>query len=192
MAWQRLSARNGPEEALHEGVPPHLRAPLVNWLEGKFGYQTPGRMKRSVMLSVGSMVRVPLDPNLRDTRLQEQLLQYCDSSDEPNPSDAWDHAIKAIEAVFIPLVVPAQAKPQLGHVIGELRSKGQAWQFVLPGAGQAHSVDGVLGMLDLVWPNPDRHGGAQSRPPTVAEAEAVVHCAVTLVQWARAGALSKR
>jgi len=47
-------------------------------------------------------------------------------------------------------------------------------------------------MLRVMWPNPDRRGGRGSRQPSLAEAEAVVHLAVTLVQWARAGVISKR
>jgi len=40
-------------------------------------------------------------------------------------------------------------------------------------------------MLRLMWPNPDRHGGESSRQPSLVEAQAVVHPAVTIVQWAR-------
>jgi hypothetical protein len=39
---------------------------------------------------------------------------------------------------------------------------------------------------------PDRHGDAGSRQPSLVEAQAIVHLAVTIVQWARAGVLSKR
>jgi hypothetical protein len=38
----------------------------------------------------------------------------------PSASDAWDHSIKAVEAVLIPLVVPGQESPHIGHVIGQL------------------------------------------------------------------------
>jgi len=47
-------------------------------------------------------------------------------------------------------------------------------------------------MLRLMWPNPDRHGGRGSRQPSLAEAPAVVHLAVPLVRWARAGVISRR
>jgi hypothetical protein len=46
--------------------------------------------------------------------------------------------------------------------------------------------------MRLMWPNPDRHGGRGSRQPSLAEAPAVVHLAMTIVQWARAGVISKR
>jgi len=47
-------------------------------------------------------------------------------------------------------------------------------------------------MLDLIWPNPDRHGGTHNRLVTLDEAHAVVLLAVTVVQWGRAGVLKKR
>jgi hypothetical protein len=40
-------------------------------------------------------------------------------------SDAWDHAIKAVEAVLIPIVVPTQAGAHIGHLIGQLDRQGE-------------------------------------------------------------------
>jgi hypothetical protein len=58
--------------------------------------------------------------------------------------------------------------------------------------GPLKAVAPVVSMQRLMWPNPDRHGGRGSRQPSLAEAPAVVHMAMTLVQWARAGVISKR
>lgn len=110
----------------------------------------------------------------------------------PNPSDAWDHAIKAVESVLIPVVVPNQAKPQLGHVVGQLRNQPDQWLFVLPGPDQMHSVTPLLALLDIVWPNPDRHAGSAGGAPLAAEAECVVHAAVTIVQWSRRNGFLQR
>ncbi|MDQ4142671.1 MAG: hypothetical protein M3198_02840 [Actinomycetota bacterium] len=104
---------------------------------------------------------------------------------DADASDAWDHAIKAVEAALAPVVVPRQHKPQLGHVLGELR-KTALWQLELPGLEGSHSVEPVVAMLELLWPNPDRHGSSHERRiPTLEEAQAVVHLAITVVQWAR-------
>jgi hypothetical protein len=110
----------------------------------------------------------------------------------PNASDAWDHAIKAVEAVLIPIVVPNQHQPQLGHVLGQLKNQGQQYDLVLQPQQGLSPVETLLGMLQLMWPNPDRHSGSQHREPSIKEAEAVVLLAVTIVQWARAGIISKR
>lgn len=49
----------------------------------------------------------------------------------PDPSDAWDHATKAVEAVYIPLVIPRKVKANLGGVIGELRANQSAWETTI-------------------------------------------------------------
>jgi hypothetical protein len=111
---------------------------------------------------------------------------------QPNPSDAWDHAIKAVEAVLIPVVVPNQDKAQLGHVLGQLKDHGDQWKFLLAAQQNSTPIGTLVGMLQLMWPNPDRHGGTGSRVPTLPEAQAVVHLAITIVQWVRNEVLSKR
>ena len=51
-------------------------------------------------------------------------------------SDAWDHAIKATEAVLIPIVCPKKDKANLGSVAGYLTSAPHVWKFAL-GDGDA-------------------------------------------------------
>lgn len=110
----------------------------------------------------------------------------------PDASDAWDHSIKAVEAVLIPVVTPKKAKATLADVVGLLDSQGSLWRLVLHGHDYSLSVAPLVAMLRLMWPNPDRHGSGTSRKPSLDEAQAVVSLAVTIVQWTRAGALSKR
>lgn len=106
-------------------------------------------------------------------------------------SDAWDHAIKAAEAALIPIVVPAQKKATMGHVLGALRQKEGPWRLLVAGAAGTHDVAPLVGMLQLLWPNPDRHASGQSRAPKLEEAQAVVQLTATIVQWARDGVLTK-
>jgi hypothetical protein len=112
----------------------------------------------------------------------------------PDPSDAWDHAIKAIEAVLIPIVVPAKTKATLGDVLGVMRANPGGWTFTLgTSSTTVGPVETVEAMLKMMWPNPDRHGGGGgSRVPSLAEAEAVVQLAVVVVSWCRSGAFAKK
>jgi hypothetical protein len=108
-------------------------------------------------------------------------------------SDAWDHAIKALEVVLIKTVVPKQDKPTLGHVVQHLRTQGHLWKLGLPGPNDDYSVEPLVAMLDLIWPNPDRHGNPQHRRrPAIDEARAVVQLAVAIVQWGRDGQIVRK
>lgn len=110
---------------------------------------------------------------------------------EPNSSDAWDHSIKAVEHILKPVVCPNNTKATLSNVIGDLRSQPQLWRLQLPGKNADFSVTPLVTMLELIWPNPDRHGGNTQTPVTLVQARAVVHVAVTIVQWGRAGVLQR-
>lgn len=108
---------------------------------------------------------------------------------DPDPSDAWDHSIKAVEALLISIVVPTQDKPHLGHVLGQLDRQDGHWQLLLTTQQGITPMETLVGMLRLIYPNPDRHPGPERRVPTLEEAQAAVHLAVTIVQWARSGVL---
>ncbi|HSX68523.1 hypothetical protein [Nocardioides sp.] len=108
----------------------------------------------------------------------------------PDASDAWDHAIKAVEALLNPIVTPNNEKATLGSIISAMRTKPSKWKHVLP-ADREGGVETFINLLDLMWPNPDRHSTGNTRPPTDAEARAVVQTAVLVVSWLRDGAIAK-
>ncbi|KKF00466.1 hypothetical protein WN67_18685 [Mycolicibacterium obuense] len=110
-----------------------------------------------------------------------------------DPSDAWDHAIKAVEDVLIPVMMQNNGKATLSNVIGELSGQNSmAWRIILPGADKSHDVAPLVAMLRLLWPNHDRHGGNQKRTPAPEESRAVVTLAATIVQWHRDGWVVQR
>lgn len=108
----------------------------------------------------------------------------------PNPSDAWDHAIKAIEWLLPAVVAPKDESPRLGKLLDIMRMKPEKWAFKLDTTDRdVTSVRTMIAMMGLVWGNPDRHGAGSSRPPTQEEAEAIVRMAVTVVGLLRSGTL---
>ena len=109
----------------------------------------------------------------------------------PDASDAWDHAIKAVEAVLRPAVEPNNGKATLGSMIAVLNKKPSDWRCVFPGKDDDNSVENFVGTLRLIWPNPDRHGSG-GRKPTLTEARAVVTLAATVVQWRREGTVVQK
>lgn len=110
-----------------------------------------------------------------------------------NAPDAWDHAIKALEALLKPLVIPGQPKGNLGGVIGELRANPHVWEFALEGTEATgrppRDSKAVADMLELVWADPGRHGGTAA---TLEQARKVVVLGATVVQWIREGAITRR
>jgi hypothetical protein len=99
-------------------------------------------------------------------------------------ASAWHHSIKAIEASLRPVVCPDNPTATLGHIIDELKN-GQ-WTLGIRGQARDHSIDPLIHLLQLVWPDPNRHDPSAPEPPaTKEEACAVVLLAVAIVQWGR-------
>ena len=119
---------------------------------------------------------------------------------QEDASDAWDHAIKAVEALLVPLVFPNPGTGRIGQAIGQLDQPGSRWgtrlqfnQTSPPKNPPFTSIEVLVGMLRLIWPNPDRHANPNHRrTPSIEEARAVVQLAVTIVQWVREGQIVKR
>jgi hypothetical protein len=110
-----------------------------------------------------------------------------------NPADAWDHAIKAAEAALRPIVCPNNGGATMSNIIGDLRSQPHLFTFRLRGRRRDHGLQGLIDMLELMWPDPRRHGSPAPEPAaTSEEARAVANLAVTIVQWARDGLLVRR
>lgn len=115
----------------------------------------------------------------------------------PNASDAWDHSIKAVEHIYSPLVLQRQAdndQSTLGMVANELRDNRKGWvaEIATERGDPTSGVAVIEALIRTVWGNTDRHGGGPSwRAPQLPETQAIVHAAITLVQWGRQGVLRK-
>lgn len=103
----------------------------------------------------------------------------------PDPSDAWDHAIKAVEELLAPIIIPSDPKATLGAILSAIAAKPSKWTYGMDDGGTKDEMMTLHAMLGLMWPNPDRHGGNQKRTPRQDEAERVVQLAVTIVNLCR-------
>lgn len=111
----------------------------------------------------------------------------------PDPTTGYRDAVRAVEELACPLVLPNDEAATLGKVIAHLRQGGHKWAFALVDRDGANTVDPLVGMLDRLWTGQvSRHGGQKSRAQTPAEAQAAVHLAATLVQLLGAGALTRQ
>jgi hypothetical protein len=116
----------------------------------------------------------------------------------PEPTDGYADAVKAVEAVAVPVVLPGKPNAIVHHVRNELEKHPDQWRFVLvegeTAAAGDGSIDVVATMLNrLLRGETERHGlEERNRPSSQAEAEAAVQLAVVLAQWFLDGAIQKR
>ncbi|WP_157846400.1 hypothetical protein [Streptomyces anulatus] len=111
----------------------------------------------------------------------------------PDPSKAYDEAIRAVEAAAIPVVLPKGTKETLGKVHGHLKTASHKWELAIEGRGGG-SVAPLTELIGLLWTgHVARHaGGPTFRPQRQDEAQMAVHLAATLVHWFITGAVRPR
>lgn len=110
---------------------------------------------------------------------------------EPNPTAGFDKAVRAVEAVACPVIVPNDKSATLGRAIGILKKRPpEKYITVFRNSRETDPLDAVVALMQLVWTNNyARHASDPSVPLDTSqqEAEAALHAAVTLVQWFQRG-----
>ncbi len=166
------------DPGLSSGLDEILGAGASVWCVNREGAGLERRVTDEMASMLDSAVFVP-DPISDELKLAWAHAYGLHGS----PSHAWNHAVVALEHLFIDLVVPNKPRSNLGTALGELKANsGNKWRSIFPGRELNNSVTPVVGALEAVWPNSNRHGGGSGRPPTAAEARSVVAIAVALVQ----------
>lgn len=105
----------------------------------------------------------------------------------PDPEEAYEKAIKAVEAAGVSVVSPNNTKATLGTMIINMRDQ-KDWRLPtsVPGREQGHDV--VLKMAEALWNRQgSRHGGNDYVKPTQEQAEAALLLAVPLVHYFERG-----
>jgi hypothetical protein len=111
----------------------------------------------------------------------------------PDPAKAYDEAIRAVEAVAIPIVLPNGTQETLGKVLKHLRDAPGKWELAIEGTNAGDTAP-LVAMIDLLWHGHiARHaGGPTFRPQRQDEAQMATHLAATLVHWFTTGAVRRR
>jgi hypothetical protein len=104
---------------------------------------------------------------------------------DPDPSGAYDKAIKAVEAAAQPVVSPANDKATLGTIIRDMKAKPQKWTFALG------NMQTIIDMAETLWTNHFRHGTQARSDHTLEEADAAVHMAIPLVRYFVGGLITR-
>ena len=113
----------------------------------------------------------------------------------PSPSHAFREAVKAVEAVTIPVVLPRDGTATLGKVIGEISANPNDYVVRLQPKPLLQAVEAFTNMLRTLWTSQyDRHATADATAPfevSLPEAEDAVTLAVTIVHWLNTGAFAR-
>ncbi|WIB13308.1 hypothetical protein [Curtobacterium sp. MCPF17_052] len=105
----------------------------------------------------------------------------------PDPEEAYEKAVKAVEEVAAPVVSPKNSLTTLGTIIRDMKAQ-QDWAIDLPG----RATDVPIPLAEALWSGQEsRHGGNGYRRPTQGEAETAVILSVTLVQLFSSGSVRR-
>ena len=106
----------------------------------------------------------------------------------PSSKEAYDAAVKALEAALAPIVIPNESQRTLGKIIGTLRAGDNRgnWDTRFRGT---ETVQALTMMLDELWQTDSRHAGMPSN--SLEQAQDAVTIAVAVVALVRRGFLTR-
>lgn len=150
------------------------------------------RLERRVSEETTAMANAVIS---RNQRASEHIAEAWKDAfgRNPDPTGAYDEAIKGVEAALVPIVSPKNQKATLGTIINDIESAPQKFVVRL-GPPEMDGVSAFIQQLKLLWKGHGaRHGTPdesipQDVPPEKAP-DAVV-LATMIVHWAQSGAFA--
>lgn len=111
---------------------------------------------------------------------------------EPQPAEAMDFAVKAVERAVTPVVCPNHPKPSLGIAVAYIRDQ-RNWAHNLRTDGdKAPPNTTIHHMLQTLWAGQHyRHVDQNAVSPTLEQAQAHVQLAALLVGWFSSGVVTR-
>lgn len=100
---------------------------------------------------------------------------------EENATEAYDEAVKALEAVLKPIVSPANDSTRLGTIVRDMRAKPNKWKLALSSDDSSEGVTVIAGLLDIVWTSHIRHAGDEFKKHTIEESRDAISIAVMII-----------
>lgn len=156
----------------------------------------------------GEKARVEARVNQTTTSAYQQLInsqedyapllktswEYCYGR-QPNPSEAYTYAIRAVEAAGWRIISPNNNKATLGTLIKDLGVQSQAGKIttVFKDNKSGDTITMAVVLMQRLWESQtDRHATGNYVKPSPAEAEAAVHIALTLCHLFTSGAITRK
>lgn len=119
--------------------------------------------------------------------------EYCYGR-QPNPSETYTYAIRAVEAASWRIITPNNHKATLGTLIKDLKAQAQAGKFIFAfnDKKEQDSAETVVSLMRRLWESQtDRHATGNYIHPSQIEAEAAVHMAITLCHFFTNGLVTR-
>lgn len=111
----------------------------------------------------------------------------------PNASEAYNYAIKAMEAATWPIVTPSNSSATFGHILGELKANPDKWETAISEKEPQIGIKVMYMAMQNVWEgHTDRHGTATPVQVTQSAAEQAVFVAVFICSCFSRGFVVKR
>jgi len=132
--------------------------------------------------AVGPVVEVLEDTATHATRAHAHMEAAWSklTGRNPDPSGAYREAVRAVEAVAKPIILPASGRATLGQMIAAMKDKPDKW------AATIGTVDDVRSQMEAVWRGQlDRHGTDDETVPlnvSPAQADAAFSACLNLVR----------
>lgn len=148
-------------------------------------------LERRVDNTITSLVRQAISHSTTASRHLESAWRAAYGI-KPDPTEAYEQAIKAIEAALVPVVLPNERHGMLGGALGMLSSRADEWELaILNKEARPAGITPFIEFIRLIYGGQrDRHAGT---PTTIAvgtdAAEMAVHAAAMVVYWVSIGGL---
>jgi hypothetical protein len=153
---------------------------LVSWAEklanmfiqggSAWEVTTPGGKLKLTRRALGPVPQVLEDTAPESVRAHHHLEAAWSKlvGRNPDPSGAYREAVRAVEAVAKPVVLPANDRATLGQMIAAIKDKPGKWTATLG------TVDDIRAQMEAVWKGQlDRHGtDDESAPLNVSQNDA--------------------
>ena len=108
---------------------------------------------------------------------------------DANLNAAGAAAVKAVEVVAKPVIIPNNDRATLGQIIRAMRDKPAKWET---DSEADRGFETVTEMMDQIWKGHYRHGD-ETKPfeASAAGTEMIVHLAVLVVHWFNSGKIRR-
>lgn len=169
-------------------------AQILDWSNSKYRVDTFGlnpRLRLRLAEGIESSAQSTIDQSGAAGALLAKAWRYAFGI-EPQPAEAMDFAVKAVERAATPVVSPRNDVATLGTATRDIKTQSD-WTHGMRANELAPANTTIHHMMQTLWYGQQyRHVNQNATPPTAEQAQTHVMLAATLVGWFASGAVVRR